>query len=79
MESYKIELAKKNGTQSRLYPDLVSEYIRKKYSINAELALLRQREEKPEEFAAYNAYAEQCKREARRVLGMEEGDESNES
>lgn len=70
MESYKIELAKKNSTQSRLYPDLVSEYIRKKYSINAELAILRQRDEKPEEFAEYNAYAEKCKAEAKAELGI---------
>ena len=71
MEHYKIELAKRNGTEERLYPELVSEYVRRRYSINAELAVLRQREEKPLEFAAYNAYAEECKREARQVLGME--------
>lgn len=70
MESYKIKLAKLNGSQSRLYPDLVSEKIRKRYSINAELAILRQRDEKPEEFAEYNAYAEQCKVEAKEELGI---------
>ena len=70
MDSYKIKIAKLNGTQSRLYPDLVSEKIRKRYSINAELAILRQRDEKPEEFAEYNAYAEQCKVEAKEELGI---------
>ena len=73
MEHYKIELAKRNGTQEKLYPDLVSEYIRRRYSVNAELAILRQREEKPLEFAAYNAYAEQCKADAKAILGMEDG------
>ena len=71
MDSYKIKIAKLNGTQSRLYPDLVSEKIRKRYSINAELAILRQRDEKPDEFAEYNAYAEQCKIEAKKELCME--------
>ena len=72
MESFKIALAKRNGTQSRLYPELVSELIRKRYSINAELAILRQRDEKPLEFAQYHAFAEACKREAREILGMQE-------
>lgn len=72
MEAYKIKLAKLNGTVERLYPDLVEELIRKRYSPGAELAILRQRDEKPEEFATYNAYAEQCKAEAREELGLEE-------
>ena len=70
MEKYKIRLAKLNGTTARLYPDLVTELIRRVYPLNAELAILRQRDEKPEEFAAYNAYAEQCKQEARAELGL---------
>jgi hypothetical protein len=70
MESFKIELAKRNGTQERLYPELVSELIRKRYSINAEFAILRQKDEKPEEFAEYNTFAEQCKQEARAELGI---------
>lgn len=35
--------------------------IRKKYSLNQELAILRQRDTKPEEFEEYNTYVEQCK------------------
>lgn len=35
--------------------------IRKKYSINDEIAILRQRDTKPQEFNAYNDYVEQCK------------------
>lgn len=70
MENYKIKLAKLNGTAERLYPDLVTELIRRAYPLNAELAILRQRDEKPAEFAAYNAYAEQCKLEAKEELGL---------
>ncbi|MBQ7912171.1 MAG: hypothetical protein IJ308_00290 [Clostridia bacterium] len=50
------------------YGELVERLIRKKYSVSAELAILRQRDEKPEEFAVYNAYAEQCKAEAKKYL-----------
>lgn len=50
------------------YGELVELLIRKKYSVGAELAILRQRDEKPTEFAEYNEYAEQCKADARRIL-----------
>ena len=72
MEQYKIELAKRNGTQEKLYPDLVSEYIRRRYSLNADLAILRQRDEKPDEFSDFHAYAESCKAEARTLLTASE-------
>lgn len=52
------------------YGDLVEQLIRKKYNVSAELAILRQRDEKPEEFAEYNSYAEQCKAKARALLGQ---------
>lgn len=35
--------------------------IRKKYTISDELAILRQRETKPQEFEEYNNYVENCK------------------
>jgi hypothetical protein len=65
-----IDLAKKLGesAQNQLYAQTVSDMIREKYSVNTELAILRQRDTKPEEFAAYNAYAEQCKVEAKRLI-----------
>ena len=43
------------------YKSFVAEKIREKYSINDELAILRQRDTKPAEFAEYNAYVEECK------------------
>ena len=53
------------------YSELVERLIRKRYTVGAELAILRQRDEKPVEFAEYNAYAEQCKSEAKKILVAE--------
>lgn len=39
--------------------------IREVYSIDDELAILRQRDSKPEEFAEYNAFVEKVKAEER--------------
>ena len=52
------------------YPQLVENKIRKKYSMSAELAILRQRNSKPEEFAEYNAFCELCKSEAKNELNI---------
>lgn len=43
------------------YDDAVDAEIRKRYSISQEFAILRQRDEKPEEYLAYFAYCEECK------------------
>lgn len=55
--------------RQELYGELVERLIREKYSVSAELAILRQRDEKPTEFAEYNTYAEQCKKKAKTILG----------
>ena len=47
------------------YEDRVVELIRLRYDVNAELAILRQRDTKQEEFAEYNAYCEECKIQAK--------------
>lgn len=47
------------------YEDLVVQLIRKQYSLNEELAILRQRDTKPSEFNAYNSYVETCKSKAK--------------
>ena len=62
------ELAKIKTTID--YPQLVENKIRKKYSMSAELAILRQRDTKPEEFAEYNAFCELCKAEAKTELNI---------
>jgi hypothetical protein len=63
-----IALAKKNGVINELYEDTVNRLIRKEYTVSRELAILRQRDTKPEEFNKYNAYAEKCKAEAKKAL-----------
>ena len=50
------------------YENLIEALIRQKYSVSDELAIMRQRDDKPEEFAAYNTYAEECKALARTVF-----------
>lgn len=50
------------------YPAVVEGLIRERYSISDELAIQRQRETKPEEFAEYNNFCEYCKSEAREVF-----------
>ena len=43
------------------YDEAVNAEIRKRYSESQEFAILRQKEEKPEEYAEYFAYCEECK------------------
>lgn len=57
------------------YEERVVQKIRQRYTVDDELAIQRQRETKPEEFAEYNAYCEQCKADAKDELGIEEGGE----
>ena len=52
------------------YNEEVNSMIRQRYSLSEELAILRQRDTKPEEFAVYNEYAEQCKAEVKRRMIM---------
>ena len=47
------------------YEERVVMRSRNKYSVNDELALLRQKETKPEEFEEYNAFVEKIKAEER--------------
>lgn len=50
------------------YEQRVVNRIRERYSVDDELAILRQRDSKPEEFAEYNAFVEEIKAEERAVL-----------
>ena len=49
------------------YEHRVVSRIREVYSIDDELAILRQKDTKPEEFSEYNAFVEQIKAEERAV------------
>lgn len=66
MNSIEKRLSRLNGTVENDYMEYVDRLIRRKYSVSAELAILRQRDSKPEEFAEYNAYADECKARAKR-------------
>lgn len=43
------------------YDEAVNAEIRKRYTESQEFAILRQKDEKPEEYSAYYAYCEECK------------------
>lgn len=74
MNEIERNLSRLNGVQEEKYGELVTCLIRRRYSLSAELATLRQKDEKPDEFAAYNAFAEQCKAEVRaEVYGEDDG------
>ena len=62
------KLVLKNISKDRLYPNLVSRLIRERYSIDDEMAILRQRDTKPDEYEAYNAFCEDCKAKAREEI-----------
>ena len=55
------------------YEEIVSTLIRERYSIDDELAIQRQRDNKVEEFEQYYAYCEECKAKAKEIVA-EEGD-----
>ena len=43
------------------YEEAVNAEIRKQYTESGEFAILRQKDEKPEEYAKYYSYCEECK------------------
>lgn len=68
-----LTLAKKNKevnaeSWEHLYETEIIRRIRQRYSLNQELAILRQRDTKPAEFAEYNAFVEQCKADVKKEL-----------
>ena len=56
--------------QNVSYEDAVNEEIRKKYSVSQEFAILRQKDEKPEEYTEYYAYCEECKTYVKQKKGI---------
>lgn len=52
------------------YEEQVVALIRERYSSDDELAILRQRDSKPEEFEQYFNYCEECKATVKQKLGM---------
>ena len=60
------------------YDELVDSEIRKRYSASQEFAILRQKDEKPEEYAEYYAYCEECKTYVKEKKRLQEETKSNE-
>lgn len=56
--------------KAREYENKIINKIRQKYTINQELAILRQKDTKPEEWNIYNEYVESCKRQVKEELGL---------
>lgn len=52
------------------YGEAVHAEIRKRYTESQEFALLRQKDEKPEEYAEYFAYCESCKLYVKEKKGL---------
>lgn len=59
-----------NSVPVLTYEQRVQQSIRERYSVDDELAILRQRDTKPDEFAAYYEYAEQCKAQAKKQMQL---------
>lgn len=58
------------GLNLTRYEDVAARAIRCKYSVDDEIAILRQRDVKPEEYAEYNAFCESAKAAAKAAMGM---------
>lgn len=64
--------AEKEYVKNLEYKTKIDKLIRQRYSVSDEIAILRQRDSKPEEYAEYNAYCEECKAQAKREIYKEE-------
>lgn len=57
------------------YENRVNDLIRSRYMLSEELAILRQKDEKPDEYRAYFAFCEECKAKAK--AEVEQNKETN--
>ena len=62
--------ARKQKQDNDEYENKIVALIRQKYNVNQELAILRQRDTKPEEWNIYNEYVESCKRQVKEEFGL---------
>ena len=56
--------------QNISYEEAVNSKIRERYSESQEFAILRQKDEKPDEYASYYAYCESCKAYVKKKKGI---------
>ena len=71
MQARQIE-AEKQYWSSIPYDEAVNLKIRERYSESQEFAILRQKDEKPQEYAEYYAYCEECKNYVKQRLSLAE-------
>lgn len=62
------ERAEREYWQNIDYAEAVDAEIRKRYTESAEFAILRQKDEKTEEYAEYYAYCEECKQTVKEMI-----------
>ena len=65
-----IKLAKLNNAIDDLRKSYIITAIRAKYDVNDEIAILRQKDTKPDEYTAYNAYIEQVNKGSATPIDM---------
>lgn len=70
-----LRLALKNKGKSEkswqsVYEKEIEKRIRKRYSVNQELAILRQKDTKMQEFLEYNNFVESCKTSVKIEMGI---------
>lgn len=65
------ERAEREYWQTISYDEAVDAEIRKRYSVSQEFAILRQREEKTNEYNEYYTYCENCKAYVKKQKGVE--------
>lgn len=63
-----LMLAKLNGTIDKIYKELVNKLVASRYSIEDEVAIMRQEKTKPEEYQAWYEYVEECKAQVKAEL-----------
>ena len=64
------EQAEREYWESISYDEAVNAEIRKKYTESQEFAILRQKDEKPDEYQAYYLYCEECKELVKQKKGL---------
>ena len=67
----KVDMTKGTPLAPRVYGELVEHLIEQRYNVKQEIAINRQRDEKPTQWQEYNDYCEECKRVAKEVLEID--------
>lgn len=74
LTKYDLEVSRTDTTitykhySSKTYEQVVEDLIRLKYTVSGELAILRQKEVKQNEYTAYYVYCEECKAYAKQLI-----------